>query len=111
MNHELKTDHEVFQAVWDGDKRYEIRFDDRNFQDGEDIHLRETVHTGEEMKAGKPLDYTGRYIRAIIIHKLSGKYGIEAGWCILGLELKTRLEIKTMTVCKWTGEEWEEVAQ
>ena len=31
---DLKTDPEVFEAVWNGEKTFEIRFDDRNFMVG-----------------------------------------------------------------------------
>ena len=109
MMHELKTDKKVFRAVWDGFKRYEIRLDDREFKVGEEILLRETEYTGEEMKQGMALAYTDRHIRATIIHKLSGEYGLKDGWCILGLELKTKLEFSSMTVHQWVNSEWQEV--
>jgi len=51
--HILKTDKDVFDLSWDEDKLYEIRFDDRNFQIGDELFLVETVYTGEKMKAGK----------------------------------------------------------
>lgn len=57
--HELKTDNEMFEAVYSGFKGYEIRFDDRGYQVGDWLHLKETEFTGEEMKAGKPLVFTG----------------------------------------------------
>jgi len=88
MTHELKTDPEVFQAVWDGLKTYEIRWNDRGFKVGDLLCLMETEYTGEEMKGdGKPLVYTGREIVKAVSHILNGPiYGLKKGWCILSLE-------------------------
>ncbi|VTU44903.1 DUF3850 domain-containing protein [Variovorax sp. RA8] len=80
--HELKTDPEVFQASWDGLKTFEIRVNDRDFQVGDSLYLLETEHTGEEMRAGAPLVYTGRTLRKVVSHVLTG-YGLAPGWCCL----------------------------
>ena len=88
-SHELKTDPEVFTAVWEGVKPWEIRKNDRDYQAGEKLLLRETEHTGEEMKAGKPLIYTGREILARIVYVLYGPvYGLAFGWCIMSIEVQ-----------------------
>lgn len=55
--HELKKGPEVFDAVVRLDKTYEIRKDDRGFEVGDRVHLRETEHTGEEMSEEAPLVY------------------------------------------------------
>jgi hypothetical protein len=85
MRHELKTDPEVFQAVYDGfRKAFEIRFNDRNFTEGDDLLLRETFYTGEEMNQGKPLIYTGREYEFHISYVLRGPiYGLKEGWVIM----------------------------
>lgn len=80
--HELKTDPEVFEAVWSGSKTHEIRKDDRDFQVGDALYLRETEFTGLQMHMGKPLVYTGREVRRTVSHVLTG-YGLQDGWCIL----------------------------
>jgi len=86
MKHELKTDSEVFQAVLSGRKTFEIRFDDRGFCVGDSLLLRETTHTGEEMKRGKPLKYTGQVKGMVVSHILRGPiYGLKDGWVILSL--------------------------
>lgn len=82
--HQLKTDPAVFAAVITGAKTHEIRFNDRNFEVGDMLELRETVHSGAEMKAnpGLALVYTGRTALRDISHIQTG-YGLTDGWCIL----------------------------
>jgi hypothetical protein len=58
--HELKTDPEVWEAVDCGEKTFEVRNNDRNFQVGDIIHSRQTAYSGNAMKnEGFPLIYTG----------------------------------------------------
>lgn len=84
--HELKTDKEVFEAVFNEFKNFEIRKNDRGFQVGDKLVLLETSYTGEEMSKGKPLEYTGRIVTAYVNYMLSGpKYGLMDGWCILDI--------------------------
>ena len=83
--HELKTDPAVFAAVAAGDKTHEIRFNDRDFQIGDVLHLRETVATGEAMRAGAPLEYTGRHALREVSHIQAG-YGLVDGWVILSFK-------------------------
>ena len=94
--HILKTDPKVFKDSWDETKQFEIRLDDRNFQVGDTLFLRETEFSGKEMEEGFVLNYTGRFIELDVIYKLEGEYGLQPGWCILGTSLIT------------TGEKWYE---
>lgn len=92
MLHELKTDPESFGATLIGKKPYEIRINDRGFRVGEFLWLRETIHTGEQMKpsdtsTGKPLLYTGRELVVKIIHMMCDMYGLKDGWCILAIDV------------------------
>ncbi len=80
--HELKTDPAPFSAVYDGIKTFEIRLNDRGFKVGDKLLLRETQHSGEAMKGGAPLAYTGREITKTVSHVLAG-YGLADGWCCL----------------------------
>jgi len=82
--HELKTDPIVFALTVTDVKRYEIRVNDRDFQLCDELHLKETEFSGEEMKAGKPLIYTGRMAVRRIDHILSG-YGLTDGWVVLSV--------------------------
>ena len=85
--HELKTDPIVFQESWDQKKMYEIRLNDRLFKLNEILILRETEYTGEEMASqGLKLRFTGRQLTRRIICITKG-YGLQEGWCILGLEV------------------------
>jgi ribosomal protein S27AE len=84
--HDLKTDPAVFSAVWAGEKTHEIRLNDRGFKVGDMLTLLETKHTGEEMRNGAPLEYTGRQTWREISHIQTG-YGLGEGWCILSFKL------------------------
>lgn len=77
MNHELKILPEYFEAVASGKKKFEIRKDDRNYQVGDLLVLK-------EYKDG---EYTGRTIRMGVsyIYRGSGEYGLQEGYCILSL--------------------------
>lgn len=90
--HELKTDPAVFQATWNGVKPYEIRSEaDRVFEVGDWLKLRETLYTGQEMKAGAPLLYPGRIITAKVTHILRGPiYGLVSPWCIMSLDVRSK---------------------
>ena len=84
-SHKLKTDTEAFQAVVEGRKTFEIRFNDRNFKVGDELVLLETIYTLEEqMKHGKPLLFSGNELRKTVSYVLSG-YGLQDGWVILGI--------------------------
>lgn len=83
--HELKKDPIVFDLSVRGQKDYEIRYNDRNFQIGDELHIRETTESGEAIKAGAELRYTGRMFVRKINGILSG-YGLKEGWVILNVE-------------------------
>ncbi|MGJ7523300.1 DUF3850 domain-containing protein [Variovorax sp. LT1P1] len=80
--HILKTDPEVFEAARSGAKTFEIRFNDRDFRVGDVLQLREPRWTSTEMRAGSPLDFTGRTLTKTVSHVLSG-YGLVDGWVCL----------------------------
>lgn len=87
MEHELKTDAKVFEAVKLGEKTFEIRKDDRAYAVGDLLILRKTVHTGAEMAAGMPLYYEGEPIRFRVSYILRcPAYGLAEGWVIMSIE-------------------------
>lgn len=83
--HDLKCDPQAFEPVSRGDKTHEIRLNDRGFKVGDLLRLHETRYSGDEMRAGRPLVYTGRQARRVISHIQEG-YGLEPGWCVLSFE-------------------------
>lgn len=83
---ELKTDKTPFDDVCSHRKTFEIRKDDRNFCKGDLLLLRETVHTGQQMAAGLPLEYTSRWVLVRVSHKVTG-YGLREDWCVLSIRM------------------------
>jgi hypothetical protein len=86
--HRIKTDPDGFQAILDGRKKCDLRFNDRDYQVGQVLELLETRHTGVEMCAGAPLMYTGRTVRAMITHLFRDSvYGLDFGWVAMSIEV------------------------
>lgn len=85
MIHELKTDSEMYQAIIENRKTFELRKNDRDFKVDDILYLRETVYTSKEMKENnKPLLYTNRGLKVRILYILYGPiYGLNEGWCIM----------------------------
>ncbi len=84
--HELRTWPRAFQAVLDGDKRYEFRKNDRNFQVGDVLHLREW-EPAQKFDATLG-DYTGRSLHAIVTYLTpGGAFGVPDGYCVLGIRV------------------------
>lgn len=59
--HELKSWPDNYQPILEGKKRFEIRKNDRNFREGDILHLREWNPRGWECVA-----YTGRHLYATV---------------------------------------------
>lgn len=75
--HALKIQPKYFTAVLHGKKNFELRKDDRGYQVGDLITLRE-YENGE---------YTGKEIKNIPIKYIlrdCPEYGLKEGYCILG---------------------------
>lgn len=84
---ELKTDPDVFQAVWDSKKNFEIRFNDRNYEVGDTLTLKETRYSGTQMHDGAELIYTGREVDVRVTYILKGPlYGLSEGWVIMSFD-------------------------
>jgi hypothetical protein len=79
IDYELKTLPQYFQDVWDGKKDFELRKNDRDFQVGKTVLLREWDGTS----------YTGGFLvrRICYVLKDCPQFGLMEGYCILGLEI------------------------
>lgn len=77
VQHELKTLSPFFQAIWDRKKTFEIRKDDRGFEVGDVVRLRETISTEGDV------GYTGRTIFATISYLTS--YEQKPGYVVFAL--------------------------
>jgi len=66
--HELKTWPEYFEQIWNGTKTFEVRKNDRGYQKGDTVILREWDKSKNTIDSHK---YTGRKIKATIGFVLS----------------------------------------
>jgi len=71
-HHELRIRPQYFQAVIDGKKRFLIRKNDREFQEGDTVELREYQDA-----------YSGRKISGRICYISS--FAQQKGWVVLGI--------------------------
>lgn len=82
VTHDLKTWPAPFAAILDGSKCYEIRRDDRGFQVGDVLRLREWEpgHSRDEY------GYTGREALRLVTHKTAGgEWGLPDDLCVLAI--------------------------
>ena len=80
MLHELKTYPKYFQETIEGNKLFEIRKNDRNFQVGDVLLLKEWDN----------IKYTGREVGAMVRYILGDKFiGLAEGYVALGLQILT----------------------
>ena len=77
MLHELKTYPKYFQETIEGNKLFEIRKNDRNFQVGDVLLLKEWDN----------IKYTGREVGAMVRYILDDKFiGLAEGYVALALK-------------------------
>lgn len=83
MQHELKIWPEMYDALRSGRKRFELRKDDRNFQEGDTLKLREWKPETEE--------YTGRSLTASVYYVLrdAEQFGLMPGFCAMSIALES----------------------
>lgn len=79
MTHALKTWPEYFEQVFQGNKTFELRKNDREFKVGDTLALQEWDNYFGA--------YTGRCIDVDVTYILSGgNFGIEKGYVVMGIK-------------------------
>ena len=79
MNHHIKSWPEYFQALLDGEKTFEARKNDRDYQAGDFLTIKEYDPAKNA--------YTGRALHARVHYVLyGGHFGLAPGYCILSLK-------------------------
>jgi hypothetical protein len=87
MIHTLKTVNPHFASVWDGNKKFEIRNNDRNFKPHEFLLLREYNP--------KTKTYSGKQIKCLITHILSDYEGLSEGYVVMSIQVLIKENIKS----------------
>lgn len=78
--HELKILPQYFERVVSGEKTFEIRENDRDFQTGDEIELKEFDKVMRK--------FTGRYVSGRISYIFhGGEYGLEQGYCVFSFKI------------------------
>lgn len=74
--HNLKIERKYFTSVVSGDKRFELRKNDRSFMVGDIVNLEEVIlgHKTGQVVEGLEIKY--------ILHDGCYEYGLEEGYCI-----------------------------
>ena len=75
MIHELKLRREIFEYVRFGIKKIEIRKDDRGFNVGDTLVLKEIDEAGNE---------TGRYLLRKVVYIYRGEFCLP-GYCVMSI--------------------------
>ncbi len=78
MKHILKCEQDYFEAVWNREKTFELRRNDRGFQKGDTIIL-------QELERGK-ITKTGREIECLVTYVLSHE-GLKEGWVCIAISI------------------------
>lgn len=78
QHHYLKTETEYYQAIEKGLKTFELRKNDRNYQVGDMVYLKETVNS----------EFTGRELppKEILYILYGGEYGLSEDYCIMNFK-------------------------
>lgn len=87
IEHELKTWPEYFQAIVEGRKPFEYRLNDRDFQVGDTLFLREFVPPTDPENLQDIAYYTGRTLRRVVTYILDDRLGptMKAGFVVMGI--------------------------
>lgn len=84
MTHDLKTWTEYFESVWSGEKKFEVRKNDRDFKVGDFLNLMEYFPLLSK-KDDKEV-FSSRSIHCKVDYILEGgSFGIEEGFCVMSI--------------------------
>jgi uncharacterized protein DUF3850 len=82
IEHSLKTWTAFFDDILSGRKNFEVRRNDRNFQEGDILRLEEWAPN----TYGPGGAHTGRKARVFVTYVLRGPIlGIDKGWCVMAV--------------------------
>ena len=85
--HQLKTWQRPFQAVWDGAKTHEVRVNDRGFEVGDTLYLR-------EWDVGLQT-FSGRGVHALVTYITpGGHWGLPETICAMSIKVTGREDVK-----------------
>lgn len=82
MKHELKVKSQYFKALWCGDKTFEIRKNDRKFEERDEVLLQEIE--------GADDGYTGREIEGFITYLTN--FEQKSGYVVFAFRESSRTE-------------------
>jgi hypothetical protein len=77
--HELKSWPEFYQKIKSGEKRFDIRLNDRSFKVGDTLHLREWSPDNQK--------YTGDECRVKVDYIMANYPGLQAGYVAMSITL------------------------
>ena len=93
--HELKTRETFFPAVWNGTKRAELRYDDRDFHNGDLLMLQEARLSAPGPGGQQELRVSGRWVLVRVTNLVRLQAINEAlpeKWVMLSFDEVTRSE-------------------
>ena len=95
VEHELKTHPPYFAKVYYGEKPFEIRLNDRDFQRGDILILKEYDPECDKVHArGEPDPcYTGRWVRAEVTYMTD--FEQQNGYVVMGIKMIERNGLRT----------------
>lgn len=87
MEHELKAWTDPFDGVWDGFKGHEVRKNDRPYNVGDVLLLREWNPPDALGERG----FTGREVRVLVTYlSAGGTWGLPADLCVMSITVLCR---------------------
>lgn len=75
--HELKTIEPYFSQVENGEKTFELRFNDRDYNVGDYLLLKRYNSTNDT--------YSGESLLVRVKHVLKAFIGLQNGWCVMSI--------------------------